>query len=114
LKDRPVVIVLAMQREDDGKSVVTVLPITHSEPGEPGAAVEVPQAVKRHLGLDTQRSWIVVTEGNEFLWPGYDLRKIPGTDRYDFGFLPPRFFNQVLEAFIAWRLNGNRRVTSRD
>ena len=46
-------------------------------------------AVKRHLGLDDERSWIVVAEGNEFDWPGYDLRKIGRSDRYDYGFLPP-------------------------
>lgn len=88
-----------------------MLPITHSSPT---AAIEIPQPVKRHLGLDDQRSWIVVAEGNEFLWPGYDLRKIAHSDRYDYGFLPPRFFNQVLEAFDACHRAGSRRLTSRD
>jgi hypothetical protein len=113
-KDRPGVIVLAVEREDDGATVVTVLPITHSAPGDPAAAVEVPRTIKRHLGLDDDRSWIVVAEGNEFLWPGYDLRKIQNTDRYDYGFLPPRFFNQVLEAFVAWKRAGNHRLASRE
>jgi len=49
--------------------------------------------VTQHLGLDDARSWIVVTEGNEFLWPGYDLCNLPHSERYDYGFLPPRFFN---------------------
>jgi hypothetical protein len=44
---------------------------------------------------------VVVAEGNEFLWPGYDLRKVPHKDRYDFGFLPPGVFNQILNAFLA-------------
>ncbi len=70
--------------------------------------------VKRHLGLDDDSSWIVVTEGNEFLWPGYDLRKLPHGDRYDYGFLPPRFFDQVLKAFVAWHKAGKRGVASRD
>jgi hypothetical protein len=43
-----------------------------------------------------------LAEGNEFLWPGYDLRKLPHSDGYDYGFLPPRFFNQVLDAFTNW------------
>jgi hypothetical protein len=43
--------------------------------------------VKRHLGLDEDRSWIVVSEGNEFAWPGYDLRKRARSDRYDYGFI---------------------------
>ena len=113
-KDRPGVIVLTVERDADGATVVTVLPITHTAPGDPAGAVEIPAAVKRHLGLDDDRSWIVVAEGNEFLWPGYDLRKIPNTERYDFGFMPPRFFNQVLEAFIAWYRAGKLRLASRE
>jgi hypothetical protein len=69
--------------------------------------------VKRHLGLDAARSWIVVNEGNEFLWPGYDLRKVPNTDKYEFGFLPPRLFNQVLKAFVAFHKTGQAKTTSR-
>ena len=75
-KDRPSVIVLAIERPANDTTVVVVLPITHTPPADPVGAVEIPAAVKRHLGLDDERSWIVVTEGNEFDWPGYDLRKI--------------------------------------
>jgi hypothetical protein len=113
-KDRPTVIVLAVEREGDGATVVTVLPVTHSAPTNPAAAVEIPRAVKQHLGLDDDRSWIVVAEGNEFFWPGYDLRNIPNTDRYDYGFLPPSLFNKVMRAFIAWSHVGKRRVASRE
>lgn len=114
LKDRPSVIVLAVERATDGATVVTVLPITHNAPDEPASAVEIPLPVKRHLGLDDERSWVVVSEGNEFVWPGYDLRKLPNSDRYDYGFLPPRLFTQVLEAFIAYYQVGRRRVVSRE
>lgn len=113
-KDRPSVIVLAVERQLDGATIVTVLPITHSPPAVPAAAVEVPVAVKRHLGLDDRRSWVMVDEGNEFLWPGYDLRKIGRGDRYDYGFLPPRFFNQVRDAFLAWHSANKARLTARD
>src|SRR6266700_6308739 len=102
-KDRPSVIVLAAERTRDRATVVTVLPITHRAPDEPTAAVEVPPAIKQLLGVDLERSWVVVKEGNEFVWPGYDLRTVPGNPtRYDYGFLPPRFFNQLLKAFGAW------------
>ena len=110
LKDRPSVILLAVDRRDDGATIVTVLPITHSAPARDGIAVEIPAPIKRHLGLDDQRSWIVVDEGNEFRWPGYDLRKVPRTDRYDYGFLPPRFFNQVLCAFLALHPTGKHLI----
>jgi hypothetical protein len=112
-KDRPSVIVLAVEDQETGEPVVTVLPITHSAPAMSGAAVEIPPAIKRHLGLDDQRSWVVVVEGNEFIWPGYDLRKNPRTGRYDYGFLPPRFFRQVLDAFLAVHPNA-KQLTLRD
>lgn len=101
-KDRPCVITLVVERQGTGETIVTVLPVTHSPPGDPAAAVEIPAAVKCHLHLDDERSWIIVSEGDKFVWPGYDLRKVPGSDDYEFGFLPPRFFAQVVEAFRAW------------
>jgi hypothetical protein len=56
----------------------------------------------------------VVSEGNEFVWPGYDLRKRRGHPaRYDYGFLPPRFFNQVLKAFGAWHKTRKAELTGR-
>jgi hypothetical protein len=106
--------VLAVERPDDATTAVTVLPVTHSAPVHSDMGVEIPLPVKRHLGLDDARSWIVVAEGNEFLWPEYDLRKIPNSDRYYYGFLPPRFFNQLLDAFVAWHRAGKRRLTPRD
>ncbi len=29
-------------------------------------------------GLDDERSWIITTEINRFIWPGPDLRSVPG------------------------------------
>ena len=55
-KDRPSVIVLAVERSANDMTVVVVLPITHAAPADPTAAVEIPAAVKRHLGLDDERS----------------------------------------------------------
>lgn len=113
-KDRPSVIVLAVERASDGATIVTVLPITHRAPASAAAAVEIPPPVKNLLGLDRAQSWIVVSEGNEFVWPGYDLRPVPGRrERYDYGFLPPRFFDSVIEAFGAWHKTGRARVTGR-
>lgn len=112
-KDRPCVIALAIERQQGGETLVTVLPVTHSPPANAAAAVEIPHAVKKHLGLDGGRSWIVVSEGDQFVWPGYDLRKVPDTDRYDYGYLPPRFFAQVLAAFRAWHKAHRVTVTPR-
>lgn len=113
-RDRPTVIVLATERASDEATIVTVLPITHRAPDDRAAAVEIPPAVKRLLGLDPERSWIVVSEGNEFVWPGYDLRMVPGhRARYDYGFLPPRFFDSVLKAFGLWHKTRKARLMGR-
>jgi hypothetical protein len=72
-KDRPCAVVLAARTLRD-EDVVIVLPVTHTPPSDPSLAVEVPRETKRRLGLDDQRSWIVVTDANRFLWPGPDLR----------------------------------------
>ncbi len=112
-KDRPCVITLAVERNQDEETVVTVLPVTHRPPDDATAVVEIPPAIKKHLGLDDQRSWVVVSEGDQFVWPGYDLRKAPNTDRFDYGYLPPRFFKEVLAAFWAWHKAHKVTVTPR-
>jgi hypothetical protein len=111
-KDRPAVIVFVARGEMGGSIGVTVLPITHSPPHNPAWGIEIPLPVNRHLGLDDARSWVVVAEGNDFLWPGYDLREVAKTGRYHHGFLPPRFFNQLLRAFEE--LCGAAHLTLRD
>lgn len=91
--------------------MVTVVPVTHTPPDTPEDAVEIPAALKAHLGLDTQRSWVVVTETNDFLWPGPDLAPIADVKpaRYDYGMLPPRFFahlrDGILQAHLRRRLD---------
>src|SRR6202034_1083360 len=92
LKARPSAIVAARQVVE-GHEVITVVPVTHTPPTDPADAVEIPPALKAHLGLDDFPSWIVVTETNDFLWPGPDLRPVPGqAGHFDYGMLPPRFF----------------------
>ena len=112
-KDRPCVIALAVERQRDGETLVTVLPVTHRAPDDAAAAVEIPRAVKQWLGLDDDRSWVVVSEGDQFVWPGYDLRKRRNTDLYEYGFLPPRFFQDVLAAFLAWHKTRKVKLTPR-
>ncbi len=106
LKDRPCTIVAAHQIIE-GREVVTVVPITHTPPAEPADAIEIPSALKAHLGLDDMKSWIVVTETNDFLWPGPDLRPRRDTDpsRFDYGMLPPRFFAHVRDRILQAHLH---------
>jgi hypothetical protein len=69
-KVRPSVIVLAVQNPKDGPPRVTVAPITHTPPAKDGDSIELPSRVKQALGLDDERSWIVLDEVNQFTWPG--------------------------------------------
>jgi PemK-like, MazF-like toxin of type II toxin-antitoxin system len=101
-KDRPCVVVLAVQTGEDGRHVVTVAPITHSAPRAAGEAVEVPRATKARLGLDGERSWIVVSEVNRFVWPGPDLRPA-GPGVWDYGFIPGALLRMVRERMVAHR-----------
>ena len=101
-KDRPCAVVLACQ-DEDGRTRVYALPITHSVPAAGEDAVEIPAVVKARLGLDGARSWVVVDEANLFHWPGPDLRFLPGQGPESalYGFLPPGFFRVVRDRFLA-------------
>jgi hypothetical protein len=111
-KERPSVVVLAVTRED-GDTIVAVAPVTHAPPRAAGEAVEIPAATKARLGLDAGRSWIIVSELNRFVWPGVDLRPVPGKNSYDYGVLPPGLFRQVREGLAGWVRSRKLRTTAR-
>lgn len=100
-KDRPSAIVL-VTRVQDGDQVVTVLPITHVPPSDPDTAIEIPLPTKKRLRLDEERSWIVLTEANRFIWPGPDLRPAKPGDASSvaYGLLPAKFFAHIVARFL--------------
>jgi hypothetical protein len=102
LKNRPCAIVVVTQ-DEDGEHVVTVLPVSHAPQTDPTLAVEIPPAVKRRLKLDEERSWIVLSEANRFIWPGPDLRPLRTGDAaaVAYGLLPFALFEQVRTKLIA-------------
>jgi hypothetical protein len=100
-KNRPCAIVVTTV-DDAGDSLVYVAPITHSRP-DPGTAVELPPSVKRRLDLDASASWIVTSELNRFVWPGYDLRPISrnSPDVFSWGYLPVELLEAVKLQVVA-------------
>ncbi len=102
VKDRPCAIILVTTHVDDERAV-TVLPISHAPPTDPKLAVEIPAPVKRRLKLDDERSWVVLTEANRFIWPGPDLRPLkPGVSAsVGYGPLPFALFEEIRAKFIA-------------
>jgi hypothetical protein len=111
VKIRPCVIVLKVERRGD-LVIVTVSPITHRQPAAGTSALELPSAVKHHLGLDSEKSWVVLDEVNQFAWPGFDLGPIRGRNgRIDYGFLPPRFFLRIVAGIRdVWRKRKGKSV----
>lgn len=102
VKDRPCAVVVAIEVQA-GHPRVIVLPITHSAPQPPNEGIELPYPTKVRLGLDDARSWVIVSEANDFAWPGPDLRFLPGygPESAAYGFLPPIVFRVVRDRFLA-------------
>src|SRR5207248_2454855 len=100
----PCAVVLLMTNEDS-ETVVTVLPITHTplSRSEADLAIEIPADTKRRLGLDDERSWIILSEANRFAWPGPDLRMARNGDTASvvLGLLPANLFERVRTTFLA-------------
>jgi hypothetical protein len=67
------------------------------------------------LGLDGERSWIILDDFNDFIWPGYDLRLVPGkSGRYDYGLLPPVLFDKIIAKILDLQRQGKVFSTPRD
>jgi hypothetical protein len=105
-KDRPCGIVL-IRVTKAGHTVAFVLPITHTAPLKDEDGIEIPQATKRRLGLDTERSWVITTELNQFTWPGPDIRPT-ASGEYIYGYLPEKLMRLVLEQ--VKKHAGNKRL----
>ena len=76
--------------------------------------IEIPPRVKAHLGLDAQPSWVIVSEVNAFVWPGYDLRPAPGKQCMAYGFLPPRLAEKIKTTILELIASRRAVVTPRD
>jgi hypothetical protein len=86
LKDRPCVIV-HLRVNEHSELETYICPITHTPPEILEKAIEIPRATGTRLGLDEERSWVIATEVNRFIWPGPDLRAVPGGG-CSYGLLP--------------------------
>jgi hypothetical protein len=101
-KDRPCAVLLATQTKD-GRDIVTVLPVTHTQPEHESLAVEIPAVTKKRLGMDDARSWIILDEANRFDWPGPDLRTVSQGPEANiaYGLLPGALYDLVRVKWLA-------------
>lgn len=95
LKDRPCVIVHTRQNEHH-ETEVYIAPVTRTPPEAPERALQIPQATRSRLHLDAQTSWIITTEVNRFIWPGPDIRTVPG-GAAAYGLLPARMTRDLVQ-----------------
>jgi len=102
-KERPCAVVAAIRSDEVGEMRVLVLPVTHRPPAHAQLCVEIPARVKDRLGPDAERAWVVISEWNEFTWPGPDLRRVPGADETSvvYGMLPPGLFSSIRDKVLA-------------
>jgi hypothetical protein len=112
LKDRSCAIVHLRQNEDQDTEVF-IAPITHTPPEVPEKAIAIPQTTKTRLGLDTQASWIITTEVNRFIWPGPDIRTVPGGG-LTYGHLPAAMTRDVVQQIKANAGDRSLLVVGRD
>lgn len=114
-KDRPCAIVVAARRDADGGTTVIVAPITHAAPNDLTASIPIPSSTCRDLGLDAGDHWLRLDELNRFVWPGYDLRTIPGqAGAYAYGMLPKALFDRLREGILGRQRGRPGQVLGRD
>lgn len=113
-KERPCAIVLTTRNEQE-KDIVRVLPVTHRRPDDLSLAMEIPLDTKHRLGLDDDQSWIILSETNQFTWPGPDLRPArPGEiESIVYGKLPGTFYDRLASRLIATLRQKKLRIVNR-
>jgi hypothetical protein len=112
-KSRPCAIILSTA-DAAGATAVMVLPITHTPPNPGNAGIEIPAVTRKRIGLDEAPCWVMVSEVNRFIWPGPDLRPIPGsTDEFAYGLMPPRFFKTIRDSLLQRARQGQVTATTR-
>lgn len=114
-KDRPALVLAIAIRISGDETRVLVLAITRTPPLEPEDAVALPEHVRRSFGLDADASWVVTAEANEFVWPGPDVRPVPGRTppTMIYGRVPHAFLAREAKSYIANRRLQQTRIVSR-
>lgn len=106
-------VVVVARIEEAAGTLILVAPVTQAAPEKSADAVEIPPNVKKQLGLDDDRSWIVVTELNRFIWPGPDIRPVPETGAPFYDALPGWLFERVRSGVLQHSAQGRLKVTKR-
>lgn len=113
VKERPACIVLASDRRQDDVRVV-IVPITHVRPADETPAIELSDRLKKHLQLDGQRSWVILSEVNTDFWPSPDMRQVPNRPGiFHYGLLPTAMVTQMRQMILQARAEKRLRTVDR-
>ena len=114
-KDRPALVLSLSVRAERAETECLVLAITHGAPLDPSGGVPLPMPVKRQLGLDHIASWIITTEANAFVWPGPDIRRVPGREPLTVvhGQVPRSVLVDAAVSFLRNRAGQRSRIVAR-
>ena len=114
-KDRPAIVLALSIKQKDGSAELLVLAVTHTPPSAESDAVAFPLDIKRQIGLDDEPSWIVTTEANSFIWPGPDIRPVPGRSPATviYGRVPDGLLKAVAQSYLANRDRQRERLVAR-
>lgn len=113
-KDRPSLVLALAVQVAAGETEVLALAITHSRPRAKSDAIALSPAICAALGLDEEAAWVVTTEANAFVWPGPDIRAVPGRKPSTpiYGQMPRPVLVQAARSYLANR-SRQRRVVKR-
>jgi hypothetical protein len=110
-KPHPAAMILV--QEQGLKPLVTVVPITHSAPSGSDVAIAIPPRLAARLGLDAKPQWVIVSEANQFHWPGFDIEPNKNGD-YVYGFVAPELLKQIAAKFAECAEAGLKPVSRDD
>jgi hypothetical protein len=113
-KERPCVVITAINRKSDGAPEVLVAPITHSPPQEGTVAIEIPHRVGKHLGLDDDRSYIIANESNSVAWDDPGIVPAVAGKQWEYGRVPKGLYDQLFATMSALLAKRKLKMTKRD
>lgn len=96
-KDRPCAIVVARHEHTGNETHVLLAPITHTKPEKSQVALPIPTKVARHLGLDSDQSWIKLDELNAARWGDPGIIPAQPGQKWEYGRLPNSLWQPAVE-----------------
>ncbi len=111
-KVRPCAVVVALPPPPNGIEQAVVCAVTHTQPHPPVEGVEIPTKVKRHLGLDGERSWVIVSEGNLVDWDDPGIEPV-GPNQWSYGFVPTALADMLRNKLLGYYRAGQLPLVNR-